>query len=67
MARIDVALGDERPDTMADPMLESLRLSIPAARCLPLLSRLAAAVGGRAVLEYLDLVSSIVVNVEPCT
>jgi len=67
LARIDVALGDERPDAMADPMLESLRLSIPAARCLPLLSHLAGAVGGRAVLEYLDLVSSIVVNVEPCT
>jgi hypothetical protein len=65
MARIDVALGDERPDTMADPMLESLRLSIPAARCLPLLSHLARADAGRTVLEYLD-VSSMVVNVEPC-
>jgi hypothetical protein len=65
MARIDVALSDERPDTMADSMLESMRLSIPAARCLPLLSHLAGADGGRTVLEYLD-VSSIVVNVEPC-
>jgi hypothetical protein len=65
MAHIDVALSDERPDAMADSMLESMRLSIPAARCLPLLSHLAGADGGRTVLEYLD-VSSIVVNVEPC-
>jgi hypothetical protein len=65
MARIDLALGDERPDAMADSMLESLRLSIPAARCLPLLLRLARADSGRTVLDYLD-VSSIAVNVEPC-
>ena len=64
-ARIEVALGGEPPDTMADPVLESLRLSIPAARCLPLLSHLARADAGRTVLEYLD-VSSIVVNVAPC-
>ncbi len=64
-ARIEVALGGERPDAMADAMLESLRVSIPAARCLPLLSHLARADAGRAVLEYLD-VSSVVVNVEPC-
>jgi Beta-ketoacyl synthase, N-terminal domain len=67
VARIDVALGDERPDTMADSMLETLRLSIPAARSLPLLSHLARADAGRTVLEYLDRgVRSIVVNVAPC-
>jgi len=65
VARIDVALGNERPDTMEDPALESLRLSIPAARSLPLLSHLARADAGRTVLEYLD-VSSIAVYVEPC-
>jgi hypothetical protein len=65
VARIDVALGDERPDTMPDSLLETLRLSIPAARSLPLLSRLARADAGRSVLEYLDPVS-IVVNVAPC-
>jgi hypothetical protein len=64
-ARIEVALGGERPDTMADSMLESLRLSIPAARCLPLLTHLARAEAGRTALEYLD-VASVVVNVEPC-
>src|SRR5258706_494890 len=63
--RIEVALGGEPPVTMAGPALESLRLSIPAARCLPLLSHLARADAGRTVLEYLD-VSSIVVNVAPC-
>jgi hypothetical protein len=65
LARIDLALGDQRPDVMGDPALESLRLSIPAARSLPLLSRLARADGGRTVLDYLD-VSSMIVNVEPC-
>jgi hypothetical protein len=66
VARIDVELGDERPDTMADSNLESLRLSIPAARCLPLLSRLARADAGRTVLEYLDTTSTVIVNVAPC-
>jgi len=67
VARIDVALGDEPHDTMADSMLETLRLSIPAARSLPLLSRLARADAGRTVLEYLDLgVSGMLVNVAPC-
>jgi hypothetical protein len=66
LARIDVALGNERPDAMADSMLEHLRLAIPAARSLPLLSRLARADAGRTVLEYLDPVSSMVVNVAPC-
>jgi hypothetical protein len=65
VARIDVALGDERPDTMADSMLETLRLSIPAARSLPLLSHLARADAGRTVLEYLGG-AGIVVNVAPC-
>lgn len=65
VARIEIALGGERPDMMADSALEALRLSIPAARSLPLLSRLARASAGRTVLEYLD-VSSMIVSVEPC-
>jgi hypothetical protein len=65
VARIDVELGDERPDSMADSLLEILRLSIPAARSLPLLSHLARADAGRTVLEYLGD-SSMVVNVAPC-
>jgi len=51
---------------MADSLLEILRLSIPAARSLPLLSHLARADAGRTVLEYLDRGTSIVVNVAPC-
>jgi len=65
VARIDVALGEERPDTMADSLLESLRLSVPAARSLPLLWHLARADAGRTVLEYLDP-ASLIVNVAPC-
>ncbi|HLZ97044.1 MAG TPA: beta-ketoacyl synthase chain length factor [Steroidobacteraceae bacterium] len=65
-AHIEVALGEEHPDTMADPLLEALRVSIPAARCLPLLSRLARAHAGRTVLEYLDA-STLAVNVAPCS
>jgi hypothetical protein len=65
VARIDVELGDERPDTMADSLLEILRLSIPAARSLPLLSLVARTDAGRTVLEYLGD-PSVVVNVTPC-
>lgn len=66
LARIEVTLDDDPADTMSDPVLESLRLSIPAARCLPLLRQLARRDAGRAVLDYLD-VSRIAVKVEPCT
>jgi hypothetical protein len=65
VARIEATLDDDPADTLSDPQLESLRLSIPAARCLPLLRQLALAEAGRTVLEYLD-VSRIVVQVEPC-
>ena len=39
---------------MADPQLEALRRSIPAARSLPLLQLLAQRVAGRVELDYLD-------------
>jgi hypothetical protein len=65
LARIEVALDDDPADTMSDPVLESLRLSIPAARCLPLLRQLTRSGAGRTVLDYLDI-SRIAVNVEPC-
>ena len=41
LARIEVTLVEDPADTMSDPLLESLRLSIPAARSLPLLRQLA--------------------------
>jgi hypothetical protein len=65
LARIEVSLENDPADTMSDPLLESLRLSIPAARGLPLLRQLARSQAGRTVLEYLD-VSRVVVQVEPC-
>ncbi len=65
IARIGATLEEAPLDTMADPSLEALRQTIPAARCLPLLEQLALGRAGRVVLEYLD-VSRIVVQVEPC-
>jgi len=65
MVQIEMALGGDLPDSMPDAVLESLRLSIPAARCLPLLQCIARGSSGRAVLEYLDGFS-VSVDVEPC-
>lgn len=53
LARIDVMLRDEPGDRMPDPQLEALRASIPAARSLPLLRRLARREPGRVLLDYL--------------
>jgi predicted dinucleotide-binding enzyme len=39
---------------MPDPQLESLRTTIPAARSLPLLRKLARQETGRVVLDYLN-------------
>ncbi len=50
---------------MEDPALESLRRSIPAARCLPLLQAIAGGRGGRIVLDYLNL-PHLAVDVVPC-
>jgi hypothetical protein len=65
IAYLSATLEEEPMDTMSDPLLESLRRTIPAARCLPLLKQLALGRAGRVVLEYLD-VSRIVVQLEPC-
>jgi len=65
LARIDAALSDLDFDRLAEPSLERLRCSIPAARSLPLLRLLASRTPGRAILEYLD-VSRVEVEVEPC-
>jgi hypothetical protein len=53
-AVITASLTDEPADVMSDAQLESIRTTIPAARSLPLLRRLARRETGRAVLEYLD-------------
>ncbi len=65
LARIRATLGDGTVDVMSNPHLEFLRGSIPAARCLPLLQRLARRAAGQSVLDYLDS-SRLIVQVDPC-
>jgi hypothetical protein len=65
VARIEATLGIDPVDELADPNLETLRTSIPAARCLPLLRQLAMRTRGRVVLEYLDG-SNTMIQVDPC-
>jgi hypothetical protein len=65
LAQIEASLEEHAADTMPDPVLESMRMSIPAARCLPLLRLLARREAGHAVIDYLDA-SRAVVRVEPC-
>lgn len=54
LAKITVSLTDARADQLDDAALESLRVSIPAARGLPLLRAIAMQQDGRVVLGYLD-------------
>lgn len=54
LARISVGLSDAAATRLDDDALEALRVSIPAARCLPLLRRLARHQSGAVVLDYLD-------------
>jgi hypothetical protein len=69
LVRIEATLEADPAEVLSDPLLESLRVSIPAARSLPLLRQLAlhgtGRKPGRTVLDYLD-VSRAVVRVEPC-
>jgi hypothetical protein len=65
LARLKVTLSGLSEDRFADPALETLRCSIPAARSLPLLRLLAARTSGTAILEYLD-VSRLEVSIESC-
>jgi hypothetical protein len=66
LARLDAELTDVQFEQLADPAMEALRSTFPAARSLPLLRVLAARRIGRVILEYLD-VSRMEVQVEPCT
>jgi hypothetical protein len=54
LPRLQLGWSDAPAATMANAELESLRRSIPAARSLPLLERLAQRRGGTVVLDYLD-------------
>ena len=65
LARIDVAITHAAADRFDDAALEALRLTIPAARGLPLLRQIAQRRPGRAVLDYLDD-TRLAVEVGPC-
>jgi hypothetical protein len=54
LARLELTSSEARADRMSDAALESLRVSIPAARSLPLLAQLARRLPGRVVIDYLD-------------
>jgi hypothetical protein len=54
LPRLQVILSDAPAARMDDAGLESMRASIPAARSLPLLERLAQRRAGTVVLDYLD-------------
>lgn len=54
LGRISARLARAPADTLADPALEALRKSIPAARSLPLLHAIATRHAGCVVVDYLD-------------
>ena len=54
LAQITVSLTDARADQLDDAALENLRISIPAARGLPLLRCIALQQDKHMVLDYLD-------------
>lgn len=54
LATLDLALSRQDPTRMADSALEKIRSSVPAARSLPLLQRLALGSNERLTLDYLD-------------
>ena len=65
LAQISVSFTDARADTLDDSALENLRLSIPAARGLPLLRAIASKQNQRVVLDYLDS-TRLAVAITPC-
>lgn len=65
LAEVRVALSSAPADCFAEASLENLRLSIPAARGLPLLKVIAEARPSNVVLDYLDE-TRIAVEVRPC-
>ena len=64
LARITANLSHATADTLEGP-LEEVRRAIPAARCLPLLQRLARGGAGSVVLDYLPH-ARLAVEVTPC-
>jgi hypothetical protein len=65
VARLELTWSEAPADRMAEPALERLRSSIPAARSLPLLAQLARGAPGRVLIDYLDG-SCIALEVSAC-
>ena len=65
IVQIKVSLTDEAAFKFTDTALETLRISIPSARGLPLLALIAEQKTGRVVLDYLDNLR-LAVEVKPC-
>jgi Beta-ketoacyl synthase, N-terminal domain len=65
LGRLTLSFADSPADRMRDAALESLRVSIPAARCLPLLYQLAKGKPAVVNIDYLDG-RCVAVEVEPC-
>lgn len=65
LAKITVSITHEEADQLKDTVLEALRLSIPAARGLPLLHALALSQPARVVLDYLGD-TRLAVEIAPC-
>lgn len=65
LAKLSAELADAPADRCESPALESLRRQVPAARCLPLLARMARREPGVVVVEYLGELS-LRTLVEPC-
>jgi len=60
-----MALTQDKADSCTDNLLEELRLSIPAARALPMLQSLALGEAGRVVLDYLNT-ARVALELDPC-
>jgi hypothetical protein len=65
LARLELSLDDDAPDTLADAGLEALRRAVPTARSLPLLRLLARRERGSARLEYLGG-PQLALQLDPC-
>jgi len=66
LAKVTAMLTDSDADHMSEPLLEAMRASIPAARSLPLLHKLARRESGRVTLDYLNH-ARLALEVEPCS
>lgn len=65
LAKISVSLTDAAAERLDDAALEALRMTIPAARSLPLLRRIAQRQVAHVVLDYLDS-ARLAVAISPC-